>query len=304
MDIARLFTQSFSDILANPKALLPSIVMLLAVFAVAIFILLAVFVPIIKGLSGNFHNITEIKSLTVTPTGAGIAAFKTKVLNVLFSAGGQVLIYVFVFAAVIALASVLISGVVIAIGGQIYRKRKLSLSEAVRVAASRYLSLLGAGAAEFAIIAAVFLIAFAAVMLTFSLSHISESIVVAVITGILLILISVFIEILFFMVNTIIILDNKGAIESMREGFMLAWRNKVEVIIILLLMFVISMIASFAEAIINIIPIAGVIVLFLVDVFISVWFGFLPVYFYMNLNVGNRAAGGNGVARRKKAAQI
>lgn len=104
------------------------------------------------------------------------------------------------------------------------------------------------------------------------LSLIPFFIVVIIVGGVL--------TIFFYLATVLVILENKGAVDALITSINLGAKNFVTILIFLVVVFVISILASLIFAVINLIPIIGQIITFILGLFLYSWNFMLPTMFY------------------------
>ena len=270
MDISKVVVQSFTDVLNNSKVLIPSII--LFVIAAAIILIVAVLVLTSIGVSylgllSLIHNWSTQQP--VLPTLVGL-------LYTVLSLTGVLVVTTL-------LVSIFVNGMVVAMADQISRKQPVDLNRAFNVAKAHYLSLFGAGMVVTVVMLLILGGAVLAAVVIFSLTHLVTSILLTLLIALVAIVLFVLASIYFYQVSTVIILEDRSAIDGIRRSFDIATRNFWDILVLLLLVFVIGLAAGFIEGIFGLIPIVGFIIIIIADIFVSVWFAVIPVYFYRDV---------------------
>ncbi|MGC8479551.1 MAG: hypothetical protein ACP5M9_02690 [Candidatus Micrarchaeia archaeon] len=264
MEVPKIFTDSFNDIISNPKVFLPSLlfsIITIVIFILVVFIFLST--TIVSNITlATFSPYTFLSNLT----SSNLITFVVIFLLVIF------LITFFV--------AMLMNGVIVSMAYQLKTKRKLHIGDAISNTGSKYLNLIGAGFLSILIsIIAVGIPIFLVVVILYnqiSLSTLVISAILLILALILLIVTSIYL----FQVTTVVIIENKGPIAAIKRSFQIATKNRTNIFLTLLITFLISIVVGIISSVLGIIPIAGFITILLVDIFSSVWYAMIPVYFY------------------------
>ncbi|MEM0201079.1 MAG: hypothetical protein QXD23_01610 [Candidatus Micrarchaeaceae archaeon] len=291
MDVSKILYDSFNDIISNPKILLPylisSILISLIVFSFFYISIIYTNNPLnsyIKysnnlskyntsqyNYSENFSNIPALSALSYINSGSNIYNLFLYLIIIL------IIISVFSF-----IISTFIAGTITALVEQIKKNKKLKILEAFRKSSSKFLSLICAGIIIGII--GIICIGIPLILGIFSiLGIISFGILLGIFFIIFAIIIAIFFTISFFLVNTLIIIEGLGPIEAIKKSFKIGLYKKLEIFILLLLIFVILFIFDIIISIFSYIPILNILIIFILEIFISTWFLMVPVYFYYQL---------------------
>lgn len=284
MDISKIFSESFNDILSNPKVLLPYLILgilvtIIAVVIIAYAILSSGGLSFIHGLSNQSVNSTYNVSGTFAST--------------FFSSLKNTFVYLLSFIIVISLISFIISifvyGTIIALVEQIKTKTKVSVIDAFKKSSSKYISLLVAGI----IISIIGLVSVGIPLLLGIISFVNLGGGFGIILGLILIAIAVFIGIIlsisFFLINPLIIIEGTAPIQAIKKSYKICYNKKGDIFILFIIIGILEFVSYLIMTLVSIIPILGAILAFLIGIFISTWFIMVPVYFYYDLK--NETAG-------------
>ena len=265
MDIPKLFSDSFNDILSNPKAILPSLVLSIILILFIIAIVLIFFSSTITSNIMLFINSPSSLISNMSLFGGVITFFI------------EILLSIFIISFLI---SMFMNGIFVAMANQLVRKEKLNIRNAISLASSRYLNLLGAGIISIAIILAVIAIPLSLIILAFYIQISVFSFILSAIFAIILLILLILAAIYLFQVTTVIIIENKGPIAAIKRSFQIASKKRTDIFIVLVLMALINIIISFLSGFFDLIPFIGIIISLVIDISAAVWFGMIPVYFY------------------------
>ncbi len=292
MDLSGVITNSFADLLSNPKALVPSLI-------VSFVILVAAAIVIFGIASGFGYSIGHLAFTPVSYNASGTPAVVSSILNA-FSKMYGVIVLLAVITVISFIVSILLNGTIIAMGDQIYRKVPVNISKAFAFARSRYLSLFGAGIFMSAITLLVIGAAALGIFAAFSSLGGFTGILCTIFIVITAICTFIFTSILFFQINVAIILEGKGMVAGLRRSFEIASRNKINIFAILIITSVVVFAAELIGTFFLIIPILGWIISMLMGLFIFVWISIVPVYFYRGIIAQGRVDVNNSKQRITK----
>ncbi len=300
MDISGIITRSFNDVLSNPKALVPSLI----VFAAIVAALLSVI-----ALTGLYSGGTPFRGLWGQPVRSSMmnaSATQTAFHSLLGTFTGTVrgvAVMLGAFMLVSFIISVLLNGIIVAIGDQLFNRKGVSLSDAFALAKSRFFSMFGAGIISAAAVLLVIGVAALGIVGAFLALGPLAAIIIASFIAIAVVVALLFTAIFFFQVNTVVVLERMGAFESIRRSFGIASSNKLNIFAVLVLAGIITGAVELVGVFLAMIPVLGWILDLLVILFVSVWFGVMPVYFYRNL-AAKTAGRRGGKARSRKNARV
>ncbi len=287
MDISKIFSESFNDILSNPKVLLPYLILGILVTIIAVVIIAYAILS-----SGGLSFIHSLSNQSVNSTYNVSGTFA----STLFSSLKNTFVYLISFIIVISLISFIISifvyGTIIALVEQIKTKTKVSVINAFKKSSSKYISLLVAGI----IISIIGLVSVGIPLLLGITSFVNIGGGFGIIIGLILIIIAVFIGILlsisFFLINPLIIIEGTAPIQAIKKSYKICYNRKAEIFILFIIIGILEFVSYLIMTLVSIIPILGAILAFLIGIFVSTWFIMVPVYFYYNLkNKNNKTPG-------------
>ena len=291
MDISEIITRSFNDVLSAPSVLLPSLIVFVLIFAAAAATILLAMA--FSGI-GILSAISSFSHLRASSAAMGAPTVVHTFLQAMLGVAYSIAVLCIILAVVSFIAYVLLNGIIIAMGDQLYRKARLDIGRAFRLATSKYLSLLGAGIAVSLLILLVIGAAVLGIVSAFSAMGAIGGMFSAMLIVITLIVVLLFASIFFFQVSAAIILENKSAIGGLRRSIEIASRNKLNIFALLILMSVIAGAIEFVGALLALVPVLGWIIAALMGIFVSVWLGVIPAYFYRNLGEGSQSRTGTG----------
>lgn len=265
MDIPKIFSDSFNDILSNPNAIIPSLILSILLILFIIAIVLIFFSSTIASNIMLFIN-SPLSFISNMSLFGGVINFFIEILLSIFI--------------ISFLISMFMSGIFVAMADQLVRKEKLNIRAAVSIASSRYLNLLGAGIISIAIFLVVIAIPLSLLILSFYIQISLFSFILAAVFAIILLVLLILATIYLFQVTTVIIIENKGPITAIKRSFQIAAKKRTDIFIVLVLMALINIAISFISGFFDLIPFIGIIIALIVDISATVWFGMIPVYFY------------------------
>jgi hypothetical protein len=262
MDIIKPVSESLSSIINNPVVLIP-----IGVYYVAVAVILGLLMLLVPGfwLAKAFFHIGKISAASLSTTGPTLLA--------LF-----LIVAIFVF----YIPSVLLNGIFIGMGEQLYSNSKVDIDTAYKAAAKKYIELFFAGII-FAALAITIIIGFGGATFLIIKDMISLW-PVAVITTIAMVLLFAICIVYFFLINAAIIIGDNKLEPGIKQSFSIARAHGLEIFLTLLLMVIIFTVVDVGAAIIALIPVIGGVIYFIVSMFLATWFGILPVFVYHDLN--------------------
>ncbi len=268
MDIPKLLTESFNDIISNPKALLPT------------FLLSAIIIVLIAITIILFYSQTILPSINLFIS-APTTFFNGQQFPVILKILLEIIL---VFTVLLFFMGILLNGIIVAIGKQLANKEKLNLTIAFRLVESRYLKLLGGGFLSMLIM--LLILGLPLLFVLFLLvSYLSISVILlSMIILLILFLFYIVFSIYLYQVTAVIIIENKGPIAAIQRSFEIASKNRINIFILLVLISLISGFTSFIIDFLIIVPFLGIVIGIIINIFISVWFGIIPAYFYYTIN--------------------
>ena len=265
MDTPKIFSDSFNDIFSNPKAILPSLIL-------SIILILIIIATVLIFFSGA---ITSNIILFINSPSSFIS--NTLLLGEVIKFLIEILLIIFIISFLI---SMFMNGIFVAMANQLIRKEKLNIRNAISLASSRYINLLGAGIISIAIVLVAIAVPLSLIILTFYIQVSLFSFMLAAIFAILLLILLIFATIYIFQVTTVIIIENKKPIDAIKRSFQIAAKKRTDIFIVLVLMALINITISFLSGFFELIPFVGILITLIIDISASVWFGMVPVYFY------------------------
>ena len=282
MDIPQLFSESFNDIISNPKILLPYIILGVLVVAIAFILILTIF----SSTLASFYNLNnKTVSINSTYNISNTLQNSNFSFNAILLHISEVIIFISILSFII---SVFVNATLIAVAEQLKTKTKVNLITAFKRGSSRYLSLLAAGILIFIIMSVIL-----GGLLFLAISFISSFGVIGLILGVILIIIAIILFVLlsisFFIVNPLIIIEELGPIKAIKKSFNICYNKKLDVFLLLIIASIIDFLVYLIIVLVNFIPILGLVLGFVIGVFVSTWFILVPVYFYYALK--NKTAG-------------
>jgi len=279
MDTFDVIGDSFNAIKQHPKYVIPAILFSIVFLAGAVLIV----VSLIFGASHS--SITSGSWLPLS-----LHNIKAE-LPVIFSALLPALIP---FIIVIFLLGVLIKGTYIDLAFK-SKNKKASILESMHVAVSRYAPLLA-----YEIVVAIMDLAIAAIFIVLILHFGYNSVIMpylnniaispsafigfvtaAIILGIVYVVVSVAISILFWLGPSIIVLDNKGFRQALAASFNTGKKDAIRIFIVMLLAGVIAGVAIDIASLLRVIPILGAAIEFIVNVVVMAFVQLLAPAYYL-----------------------
>ncbi len=283
MGITEIFGKSFNVLWKSPKIALP--LFLFTIFIVVVAALLAAFLG-----TSSYFGTGVFKGTMVQGTGPGVGMAN---LSTLLGSGPYLLAFIAVIAVIACFFGILLAGTYIALAEQGYAKQKISLGKAFNVAKANYLSMLGANII-YALVLGLIVAALAAIILGIYALHVPILTIAVAVLLILAGLVAVIIlGILFYQINTVIVLEKKNAIGGIERSIGIGkslWGEIFGVLIVSLIISaviqavarVIGTVASLALIVVS--PVVGTVVaavfVLLISLFFSSWLALVPVFFY------------------------
>lgn len=274
MSVVDVYKKSFDILKQNPKIVLPYIAYFIAIVVIEVIIFLSV--GLLGAASGGAAALLGSGSFVGALALLGIIA---------------------------ALLSVLMSGTYLAIAGQGYDSGKVTLGAAFDVSKRRFVPLLGYTVIVI-VIALVILVPFIAVgwsslrdlgsgfgsVLSSGASGLTaSSLTPLILLGfrvlslfIIYILVAGIVSIFYYTGTAIIVLDNKGAVEALKQSIGIGRTRFVQIVGLYLLGLVIGICFAVVYVVLLIIPILGIILAYLLQFFFASWISMIPAVYYLN----------------------
>lgn len=282
MSVFDVVGQSFDVIKKNPIVILPYLVYVAVVIILALIFVGYAFSSIHPVLSTLRQSMTGANFTTAR------AAFHVALTSLPRSIIPSIIIGLIVFVIIVLLIAVFLSGIYVSIGSDFIKNKKISLSAAYETVKARYVDLICA-----VILACLICLALTVIFVLLIIAA-SAILPIAILIGIIFVVLLIWLEILFFQIGPVVIIEGKTAVAAVQRSIEIGSEHIWSILGLFVVLIVIDVIIGLAGSIPiigSIISIVGAI-LFGITVMLT-----LPVFYCLYVAKKTKAA---TPKRRKK----